>query len=213
VSAEPVTSDGLLDAGAPPEVEGELHPADDARSYAEWVAIWQEEQAAQERQEVAEQENAPELSSPPTMEELGLNPRSLDDCEAYSWYLIDHPLEVQDIADQVVLDAIERAEQIADSGEAARVVAEGHRAADEYVARHVPWLRSRPRLAPLHRRAPRPRERRTQPRPRRVRIRSGSRGDPPPGSQDDDDPHDARRAQRPAGARPAYVAADRPEAA
>jgi hypothetical protein len=60
------------------------------------------------------------------------------------------------------------------------------------------------------------RERRRESRPqrRRTRIRSGSRGDPPSGGSEDDEPHDpARRAQRPAGARADDVAANRPEAA
>jgi len=45
---------------------------------------------------------------------------------------------------------------------------------------------------------------RSAPQPRRVRVHSGSRGDPPDGDSEDNDPHDARRA-RPAGAPPEHV--------
>jgi hypothetical protein len=69
------------------------------------------------------------------------------------------------------------------------------------------------RLLGQHSRRPpkaqRPREHRTQPRPRRIRVHSGSRGDPPGDGEDDDDPHDARRADCPAGAPPDHVAARR----
>jgi hypothetical protein len=74
------------------------------------------------------------------------------------------------------------------------------------VARALRLLDQHSRRPP---KAPRPREQWTQPRARRVRVHSGSRGDPPGDGEDDDDPHDARRALRPAGALPDQVAARR----
>jgi hypothetical protein len=133
------------------------------------------------------------------MEELGLDPRSEFDCEVYAGHLdqlIEGEIEreiaqdeagiaAQDIADQVVLDAIDRA-GVAPPKEAERIVAEARRVADTYLADRLP-ARWRVTLAPCLMVRARRREPRTPP-ARRARIRSGSRGDPPPDPDDDPDP-------------------------
>ena len=96
----------------------------------------------------------------------------------------DAALGAQDIADQVVLDAIDRAAQ-GPPNEAEGLVAEARRAADAYLAERLPASWRQATVAPCPIARARRREPRTRCASRRLRVRSGSRGDPP-GSSDDD---------------------------
>ncbi len=141
-------------------------------------------------------------TEPLSMEEAGLNPASLTDCEIYDDYLInmaeaeneldmayeDAAVEVQFVADEVVFDAMERA-AFAAVNEAERIMAEAHEAADAYLNERMPAARGRAVLArsPIIVRA-RMREPRTRRTTRRARVRSGSRGDPPDGDEGDEPP-------------------------
>jgi hypothetical protein len=143
------------------------------------------------------------------MEALGLNPRNIGHCEAYDSYLEDQAVSeveqhmaeeeaaigAQDIADQVVLDAIERAASATDPVQAERIVAEAHRTADAYLAERLRGGLVRAPVGPFVIRA-RKREPRTR-RARRVRIRSGSRGDPPDEGDDDEAEPPGRAVARP----------------
>jgi hypothetical protein len=139
-----------------------------------------------------------EQAGPASMESLGLDSRSLADCEIYDAYLMseeehaiereiaeeDAALAAQDIADQVVLDATDSASDAPPSD----AVAEARRTADAYLAEHLPpgWGRTTLVACPVVRARKRePLTRRTR---RRLRVRSGSRGDPPDGDDPDSEP-------------------------
>jgi hypothetical protein len=204
VSAEPVTSNGLLgvssSAGDPPEGERALHPADDLQTYAEWVAIWQEEQTARERREVAEQEDAPERRYLDPEMQAAIEDAELElaEREEGGWF----PLTMELQSALTLRNPRAPRQQREMASAYLRVVAYDRKI---FAARPIRWRRR----APQRGRAPDRRAR--SPRQRRVRIRSGSRGDPP-GSSGEDDPHDARRARGLARARPHRVAVRRREA-
>ena len=127
---------------ASPFLEPGLHPADDRRVYDEYVAMLAEDERKQET----------ETPWPPSMESLGLDPASEFDCEAYAGYLEavadaviereiaedEAAIDAQDIADQVVLRALDEATQEADPSEAERIITEARQVADEFASRYWP---------------------------------------------------------------------------
>jgi hypothetical protein len=185
----PPSADPTQWGWAPPAVENPgFNPADDRRIYAEGVAMLAEDERKQEQ---AAMQAAAE---PDSMESHGLDPTSMSDCEVYSFFVMEMRIDVQDIADQVILEANDKAKLVADPDNAARVVAEAHRAADQYVARHYPPP-PRSRFEPLPLRMPVRRARERAPRRRTVRREPGQARAPdrPRPAEDDDDPHDSAR--------------------
>jgi hypothetical protein len=179
-----------IDDHDPPErVTGTAHLVDDRETYAEYVAMLAEDQEAAEQAARAERAPATETSgSTPTMDELGLDPRSERDCDVYASYL------ESEAERQMIRDDAERAEAEGDvsvfgdtwlltllapaSSKEQRefallVLREQDRDRRDFSRRAPLALARSPSRVGARRREHRART------SRRVRTRSGSRGDPP----------------------------------
>jgi hypothetical protein len=197
------------EAVGPEPAEADLAGFDQAFDADEWVWASDEEVRQQQAwfdspgQEPEQRKAEPDRQAsaePPSMEELGLDPRSERDCEAYAGHLeakaedeVAIPLEMELSSVVTLMNPTAPQEQREFAAAYLRVVAYDRK---QVSTTPIAWSRPRPRRGRAPRRASRSQ--------RRVRARSGSRGDP--SRSTDDDPRPARRAPGPPEAQPEPVA-------